>query len=506
MEGSAMKRLFAFIGALMALAACNNGFIDGPAAPVSDGQVKVNLTINRSDVFGASPDTKASVKNDWADGDVVFVFFNGIAAPKYLEMKYNGGTWTSTFKNGLSASDLGASGTMTAVYFPYGNDAVVAADGNDFIFNDMVYAGVFLQTEQVGYTYENDELGGVLNMAAPALEDSAEKYIHFDVSGYADGHTYALYQKNVKPVAFNGVLSSGKVSFTEGKAGMAVTGYIDAANGIVSFSGILDASVVGKAVDYQFSVNDETASVLYTRDAGKKTLNSSKYIGLGDLTGEKWIATEYVYMGFDTASGEKLYWATKNLGATSPTDFGDFFAWMKTDGHSMVMRLIVEGDFYFQDYDLDYRFNEENYDSNDNYGDPASAALKGLWRMPTEKEFSALINSTSQAYSEDSNRVGMMTFTSNVSGYEDRSLCFPAGLFSRYYPTTSFNYGFYWSSFSLSDTDGVILYFDPENVALASRTKYYGMLVRPVFTIGLAGDDYTDVPDFEEIVIVDWTL
>ena len=509
-----MKKLFAIIGAMVALAACNNSIIEEPAAPVSDGHgIKVNLTITRGDAFDASPDTKATVKKAWADGDVVFIFFNGVAAPKYMEMKYSDGSWISTPKNDLSASDLGASGTMTAVYLPYGNDAVVAADGNEFIFKGIAYTGVFLQDEQAEYVYD-EELTGELTMEAPAPEDSDERFVHFDVSGYTDGNTYALFQDYVKPVVFNSVLPSGKISFSEGEAGKAIVGYIDATNEIVSFSGILDASAVGTAVDYQFSVNDETASVLYTRDAGKKTLSSSKYIGLGDLSGEKWIATEYVYMGFDTPSGEKLCWATKNLGATSADALGNYYAWMKTDGHAAVKK---ENPFYAEyDYEIDYEFSFDSYENNENDGDPASFALKGLWRMPTEKEFSALINSTSQSYSEDSNRVGMMTFTSSISGYSDRSLFFPAGEFFDADDSSGFGdfifgdesgtslngpleNGYYWSSSPDShyDDEAYSLFFNNAGTAYTYYTydKYCGMLVRPVFSLETLDASTVDIPE-----------
>ena len=478
-----MKKLFAIIGAMVALAACNNSIIEEPAAPAGDSQgIKVNLTINRSDAFDASPDTKATVKKAWADGDVVFIFFNGVAAPKYMEMKYSDGAWLSTPKNDLSASDLGASGTMTAVYLPYGNDAVVAADGNEFIFQGIAYTGVFLQDEKAAYEYD-EELTGVLTMEAPTPEDSDEKFVHFDVSGYVAGHTYALFQDYVKPVVFNSVLSNGNISFSEGEAGKAIVGYIDAANKIVSFSGILDASAVGTAVDYQFSVNDETASVLYTRDAGEKTLSSSKYIGLGDLTGEKWIATEYVYMGFDTPSGEKLCWATRNLGATSADDLGNYYAWMKTDGHAATITTNPWTDEV--SVEMDYDFSRDNYNNNPNNGDPASAALKGLWRMPTDTEFRALKDNTS--HSSFSTGSGM-TFTSNISGYGDKSLFFPAG---ERFPNNGWYFGsngYYWALNSITSSYKYYFYFTSGgSVDVGGLQSEYGMLVRPVFSVETLG-------------------
>ena len=106
-EDCIMKKVFYLIGAFLMLAACSkNAATDQPAIPDHPAEdaagFKVSLTISRTDAFGGEPETRATVKKEWADGDVVFVFFQGVAAPKYLEMKYTGGEWVATFKNDLS--------------------------------------------------------------------------------------------------------------------------------------------------------------------------------------------------------------------------------------------------------------------------------------------------------------------------------------------------------------------------------------------------------------------
>ena len=83
------------------LSSCQRPEIPEPETLPS--QLAVNFTIG----FEAS-DTKA-IKTAWENGDVVFVFFNGVTtngsgAAKYLKLTWNSSnsSWTSTPMNGLT--------------------------------------------------------------------------------------------------------------------------------------------------------------------------------------------------------------------------------------------------------------------------------------------------------------------------------------------------------------------------------------------------------------------
>ena len=306
---------------------------------------------------------------------------------------------------------------MTGVYLPYASTATVASDGGKFVFSDVAYNGIFYIAQRVTYSY-GSELRGDLSLKAPALSGS-DKYVHFDIAGYTRNHAFSLYQDYVKPISFTSVSANGTVSYQKGDKGKAVAGHIDKARDIVSFSGILDASANGKALDYQFSVNDETASVMYTRDAGTKTLRKSAAVGIGDISkASVWNALEYVYMGIDNANGEKLCWAKKNLGATAEQgegSYGRYAAWGAADSYGL--------NGTFGNYTLTHAFENVSYDDSK---DAVREGLGGVWRLPTKQECDALIANSDYAYSTHNTVNYGMTFTSRVTGYTDKSIFLPA--------------------------------------------------------------------------------
>lgn len=465
---------------LIAFMACNkeNLVLEAPKSEVDNDEVKVNIAITRVDSFGS---TKATVKNAFADDDVVFVFFKGVAAPKYLEMKYNSSTdtWTSTAKNGLTSSDISdaADKKMTAIYLPYGSSATVAASEGNFIFSDLTYSGYFLQAEQVTYTYEGGVLSGTLNMSAPALSSASDKLIHFDVSGFTSGHNYKLYQDYVKPLTFTSVSAEGIIFKNEGTMGTCITGYEDGL--MLSFSGILDASAVGKAVDYQFSIDDVTSSTIYTRDAGTKTVSTAKYIGIGAINNSSvWNAFEYVDLGLS------VKWAKFNVGATTETGYGDYYAWgeteIKSDYDWSTYKYCNGSRTTLTKYNLfDKLGSVDNKMTLDLDDDVAHVQWGGNWRMPTKAEWEELKLFCNTTETTQDGIYGYLV-RSTIPGFSDRSIFIPkSGTYPG--PDGSWSKGYYWTNTQSTSSSEYASYFDGVSVSSGYR-RTTGLTVRPVFS------------------------
>ena len=136
---------------------------------------------------------------------------------------------------------------------------------------------------------------------------------------------------------------------------------------------------------------------------------------------------EYVDLGLS------VKWATCNVGANSPEDYGDYYAWGETSTKSS--------------------YDDDNYETCDkDIGDIGStsrdvARVKwgGSWRMPTRTEFKELLNkdNCTWEWTTLNGREGYKV-TSRKNG---NSIFFPA---AGYRNGTSLNlreeYGFYWSS------------------------------------------------------------
>lgn len=306
-----MKKTIAILSAIAALVACAKEapVVEEPMQEANQ-EIKVNINITREGI----DDTKATVKDDWADGDVVFIFFKGRTAGLYLEMKYSAagtGKWTATCKNGLNESMI-ASGTkqLMAVYLPYGSDFNVYASGGTTLLrkgdsSGPKYCGNFYTCGAV-YSYDAEKgITATIHLTA-RKSDPSDVLVHYDVTGYTTGHEYYLAQDYLKPMYFNGINTDGvSVMQTVGTVGTRVTGYEDSEKGIISFSGILNASAVGVEKDYRFVIHDKTDLSAYSRtDVGNKTLSTSKYIGIGDISnGAKW---QHITQPYFSVSPTKL--------------------------------------------------------------------------------------------------------------------------------------------------------------------------------------------------------
>ncbi len=234
-----------------------------------------------------------------------------------------------------------------------------------------------------------------------------------------------------------------------------------------------------------------TVSVTWT-----PTTNDVLYAKLYDPNGNV-LAWDTVKVPRDNSTGDwvdlglpsGILWATRNVGATSPEDYGDYFAWGETSPKSV--------------YDWStYRYCNGSYNtltkycSNSSYGyngftftdnlttlqagdDAATANWGGGARTPTATEWRELINNTTSQWTTQNGVYGRRFTSSN-----GRSIFLPAAgcrWVSSLYDAGS--YGFYWSS-SLS-TSGPSsawgLDFDSGDVSTDYYYgRYYGLSVRPV--------------------------
>lgn len=150
-----------------------------------------------------------------------------------------------------------------------------------------------------------------------------------------------------------------------------------------------------------------------------------------------------------------MLWASRNVGARTPEEFGLYFSWGNLIGHA-------EGS--------GYNFSQDEYNTTPAAAittnlslsqDAARANLGAPWRMPTADEFQELYDNCTSEWTTRNGVYGRL-FTSNING---RTLFFPAaGYYNGTYLENRGSYGRYWSSTYESATNARALFFYSTNV------------------------------------------
>ena len=407
MGGIDMKKLvsFATIAAFALLAACNKQSID---IVTPEDTVPVQISFNLSATHPDGSLTKA-VKTGWESGDVIFVFFSGVAAPKYLKMSFDGTSWTTTEMNGASAGSLGFSngdsGTMRAIYLPFGSTATVSADGGAFKFSTTYYS--YYLTATLPYTVSAGSISGTFDMQIPT------GYVQFfiDKADADPSDVIELRNKNLTPQGIASVASDGTITHTASATGAPLPGYVydkevkagGESKGYL-FSGILAEGARNISTDYNFTLvaggwdgsyykKSYTGKTFYRGDSDGRAIKLPAIASWTPITEYKPID-----LGIDVG-GKRVYWADRNLGASSESGAGDYYAWGETtpyytgdpQANPPAWKSGKEAGYVLASYSL-YSSGYTKYISTTELetlelaDDAANVLLGGDWRIPTLSE------------------------------------------------------------------------------------------------------------------------
>ena len=178
--------------------------------------------------------------------------------------------------------------------------------------------------------------------------------------------------------------------------------------------------------------------------------------------------------------GLSVKWATCNVGATKPEEYGDYFAWGET---SPKTNYADDWSNYFDTNDGGSNFikyyNNGGKTTLDLADDAAAANWKGNWRMPTKAELEELRNNCTWTW----------TTLNSISGYEvkgpnNNSIFLPvSGWRSNSVLYADGDRGYYWSSslYEYSDSNSAYdLYFSSSEKDCIRNHRCDGLPVRPV--------------------------
>ena len=320
------KYLIILMAALAFLVSCGQENLLPEDEMVQQTPVTFNLTANH-------PDATKAVKTGWEAGDAIFVFFTGVDAPKHLKMTYDGTKWSSTEYNGSMQTDgalgltEGKTGTMRAVFLPFGSDATVSADGTSFVFSTTYYA--YYLTATLDYNVTDNKVSGAFNMSIP------EGYVQFFIEdGDATNGAYTLGTDAVIPVGVASISANGTITETDDKtAADDMLGYVYENNDTKGyiFSGKLVDGYNYKDIEDRFcyyfaKIKTEGGSRTDLFVKPDNALASHAAVKLPDNDSDRWIPVGEG-IAIDMGSEYGGLWASCNLDATAPEDLGSKKNW-----------------------------------------------------------------------------------------------------------------------------------------------------------------------------------
>ena len=224
---------------------------------------------------------------------------------------------------------------------------------------------------------------------------------------------------------------------------------------------------------------------IYDREHGVMMLQSNSEIKRNTIL--KMPVVDYDPKAKDL--GLSVYWATCNIGATTPEGYGDYFAWGETETKETYdwasYSMTLDGGTTFTKYnDTDGKTVLEAGD------DAATQNWGSAWRMPTYDEMTELTNTSNCEWTwTTQNGVNGYKVASNKEGYEGASIFLPAaGYCDGGYLDRVGSLGCYWSS-SLAYTSHAISLFSAfsgfNDVGKSNNNCYFGQPVRPVASKGI---------------------
>ena len=195
---------------------------------------------------------------------------------------------------------------------------------------------------------------------------------------------------------------------------------------------------------------------------------------------------EWVDLGLPSGT----LWATCNVGASKPEEYGDYFAWGETSGYNSGKTTFSWATYRYWDntYSAVTKYcTSSTYGEIDNKkelepeDDAATANWGSGWQMPSQEQFAELINSsyTTTSWTALNGVNGRMI----ISKSNGKRLFLPAaGYRSGTSLSNAGSYGSYWSRSLFTDNSqlGRELLFDSSGIYTNNGYRCSGRSVRPV--------------------------
>lgn len=504
-----MKKRFVFgILAAFAVCSCRVEEIDETAKESTLEVIKESMVFTAIIDDTTSPETRTSLDAEgnvlWKQGDQMSIFAGSTVNEQYqVTDASDGKTSASLNKVGDSGFVAGTEIDNNVAFYPYATTAAIAKSAGSYIISNI--------TLPATQTYAKGSFGnGAFPMAA-VTGSTGDMNLKF---------------KNVLgglKLQLKGTASIASISIT-GNNNEVLCGAteVTVANGGTPSINLTDASAKTVTLDCGAGValDSETATpfiialppitmtggftVIVTDTEGKQMeikTTKSQTITRSSLLKMPVVVYEGAAVIPDGCVdlGLSVFWASRNLGATNPEDYGDYYAWGEIDPYYSSQDPLTWKDgktgYNYASYKwcngssstLTKYNNSSSYGTVDNKtklepeDDVAHVKLGGKWRMPTDAEWTELMEKCTWTWVTNYNGSGINGRL--VKATNGNSIFLPATGYR--YSTDLYrasSYGYYWSS-SLHTglPDGALDgHFNSDNVGRSNSLRCFGLSVRPV--------------------------
>ena len=486
-----MKRIYALMLAAacaICLAGCVKEILGADEAIAPETEMIICGTMGDLVEDGATatadtPDTRTQVRNTkevwWNSGDQIAVFMStSPTANKFTSTLTSGMSKTSYFSGTISKT-----GSKYYVGYPYsGAEYSTSSDALSLRVSSA-------QTALSGSFYPN---------TLPSYGSFTSSSKNFTMKPAAGGLKFHVSRDDIKSVKFegnNGEKVAGTVTVAKlGKTPEISRGSSGSSSIMFKRSGSTNNLVANK--DYFIVITPGTLSkgftITLTTEGGESlvvTSTKSRTIKAGVFGTLTKALDEYVpsrqAVDLGLPSGTK--WASFNVGASKPEEYGDYFAWGETEAKS---------EYSFSTYKhCNGSYNTlTKYNGNSDYGsvdnkslldaedDAACANWGGNWRMPTETEWEELMEYCTWDWMDNYNNTGIAGRL--VTASNGNSIFLPAAG-HKYNTGTQYvsSYCDYWSSSLSKGNNPLNAYVGSSfsgGIYVADGGRDLGCSVRPV--------------------------
>lgn len=415
--------------AVLAIAGCQTKELEG------NFQDSKHFTATIEDSFiGAETKTYLDENGNvrWKQGDQVSIFAGSTVNEQYQVTDASDGKTSAGF-NKVSGGGFVGGGEIdnNVAFYPYASTAEIAKSGSSYVISDI--------TLPATQTYAENSFGnGAFPMAAVT---SSTTDMHLKFKNVLGGLKLQLKgTASIASISISGnnneiLCGAAKVTVSNSSTpsinltdATATTVTLDCGDGVqlnveTATPFVIALPPMTMEGGFTVVVTDTEGGTMEIKTTKTQTINRSNLLKMPAVVYEGIENNvingyEYVDLGFPTM------WATRNLGASSPEQEGNSYAWGETEPKSTFNWTTYK--WCDGTSDVMTKYNESDWlQTLEAEDDAATVNIGAKWETPNGGDWSDLKRFCTWTLSEVNGQQGYLV-TSTVPGYTDKSIFLPS--------------------------------------------------------------------------------